>query len=166
MDDACPRCGKVIDEEFVYCPYCGRGLKPSARSTLVSVAASLMLVSTVSSLIFLLFSTEALIAIHRWYPQLTAQQWFPYIQLFAILNVAGLTSGLLTSALTLTRRKHTLAVATALVLTACGGVAGTISLVIPDSNLTYSVLYYFLPLFTPSLIGVLLIIPKRAEFKE
>jgi len=84
----------------------------------------------------------------------------------AILNVAGLTSGLLTSALTLARRKHTLAVATALVLTTCGGVAGTISLVIPDSNLTYSVLYYFLPLFIPSLTGVLLIIPKRAEFKE
>jgi hypothetical protein len=54
----------------------------------------------------------------------------------------------------------------ATVLTISGGAAEAISLTIPDSNLTYSTLYYFLPLFIPPLISTLLIIPRKAEFRR
>jgi len=166
MASACPKCGKTIPSDSVYCPYCGRGLKPWARSTQVSFAGALLIVVTSASLIFLILSVQALSSIYSWYPPLVAQSWFVYDQAFTVLVFTGFLFGLLAAGFSLTRKSYvwTMIFSVLCACSACG--AWIISLIIPHSSIEQSFLYYFMPLLLPSVVATVLIFPKRAEFKN
>ncbi|MDH5634848.1 MAG: zinc ribbon domain-containing protein [Candidatus Bathyarchaeota archaeon] len=162
----CPKCGKAISDDSVYCPYCGHGIQPSARSVQVSVAGALMVAFTVASLVLFVLSFRALLNIHSWYPASVAQVWFVYDQMLTAISFAGLVFGLSAAILILTRRSFSWAMVSSMLGTLTGGGSWIISMVIPHSNIAYSILYYFLPLFATSLIGTLLIFSKKAEFNS
>ena len=166
MASECPKCGKTIPDDSVYCPYCGRGLKPWAKSTQVSVAGALLIVATSASLIFLILSVQALSNIYSWYPLLVAQSWFVYDQAFTVLVSAEFLFGLLAAGFSLTRKSYvwTMIFSVICACSACG--AWVISLIIPHSSFGQSFLYYFMPLLLPSAVATALIFPKRAEFKS
>lgn len=166
MVSACPKCGAKIPDDSVYCPYCGRGIKPSAKSSQVSVAGAFMIVAAVASLIFLILSIQALLNIHTWYPPLVAQSWFSYNQAFTGFSFTGFLFGLLAAFFSLTRKSYRWTMLFAVLCTLSAGGAWIISTMIPHSNAVQSFLYYFLPLLTPSLVGTVLILPRRAEFKS
>lgn len=105
MVSDCPKCTRTIPDDSVYCPYCGYGIKPSARSTQVSAGGTLMIVAAVASLIFFILSFQALLNIYNWYPPLVAQGWFIYDQMLTIFSFTGLVFGLSAAILTLTRKK-------------------------------------------------------------
>jgi len=166
MVSTCPKCGTTIPDDSVYCPYCGRGLKPSAKSSQVSVAGAFMIVTSVASLIFLLLSIQALLNIYTWYPPLVAQSWFSYNQAFTGFSFTGFLFGLLAASFSLARISYRWTMLFAVLCTLSASGASIISTVIPHSNAVQSFLYYFLPLITPSLVGTILIFPRRAEFKS
>jgi hypothetical protein len=161
----CTKCGKTIPADSVYCPYCGHGMKPSARSTQVSVGGTLMIAAAGASLVFFVLSVRALLNIYQWYPALVAQSWFAYDQMFTFLSFTGLMSGLSAAILSLTRKNYNWTIASALLCTFSGGGVWIISLIIPHSNLLQSVLFYFLPLLAPSFVGTALIFFRKVEFK-
>jgi len=161
----CPKCSRTIPVDSVYCPYCGHGIKPSARSTQVSVGGALMIAATMANFIFLVYALQALINIHSWYPALVAQFWFSYNQVFTVFFLTGVLSGLSATILSLTRKKYTWTMASSLLCTLSGGGAWTLSMIIPHSNMLQSLLYYFLPLLAAPSIGVVLIFSRKAEFK-
>jgi RNA polymerase subunit RPABC4/transcription elongation factor Spt4 len=166
MVSECPRCGEAVTEDLVYCPYCGRGLKPRAKSFQVSFAGALLIVVTVASLIFLVLAIQALSGIYSWYPPLVAQSWFVYDQAFSVLVFAGFLFGLLAAGFSLARKNYvwTMIFSALCACSACGAL--TISLIIPHSSIAASFLYYFMPLLLPSVVATILIFPKRAEFKS
>jgi len=164
MISECAKCGKTIPDGSVYCPYCGYGIKPPARSTQVSTGGTLMIVAAVASAIFFILSFQALLHIYNWYPPLVAQSWFVYDQMFTIFSFTGLVFGLLAAILSLTRKNYNLTVASAVLCTLSGGGIWIVSLVIPHSDVVQSLLLYFFPLFVPSFIGTVLIFFRKAEF--
>lgn len=161
---ACPKCAKAVPEDAVYCPYCGYGVKPSARTIQVSLGASLVLVATAASLIHFILSIKALMQIYVWYPPVVTQNWIIYDQMLAIFTLASFLLGLFSSTLLLLRRSFRLSVASAFLLTISCVAAWTLSIVEPFSNLGSSFFYFFLPLVLPALIGTLLVYPRKAEF--
>jgi len=166
MVSECSKCGKAVADDVVYCPYCGRGLKPWARSFQVSFAGALLIVVTVASLIFLIVSVQALLGIYSWYPPLVAQSWFIYDQALAILVFAGFLFGLLAAGFSLARKSYawTMIFSALCTCSACGSLI--ISLVIPHSSFEQSLLYYFMPLLLPSVAATILILPRKAEFNS
>lgn len=164
MISECAKCGKTIPDGSVYCPYCGYGIKPSARSTQVSTGGTLMIVAAVAYLVFFVLSFRALLNIYNWYPPLVAQSWFVYDQMFTIFSFIGLVFGLLAAILSLTRKSYKLTVASAVLCTLSGGGIWIVSLVIPHSDVVQSLLLYFFPLFATSFVGTVLIFFRKAEF--
>jgi len=166
MVSVCPGCRRAIPGDSVYCPYCGRGIKPSAWSTHVSVAGALLIVATAASLIFLILSIQALLNIYSWYPPLVAQTWIVYDQMLTIFTFTGSLFGVFAAIFSLTRRSYRWAMTFAVLCTISGGNAWIISLILPHSNVVQSFLYYFLPLLAPSMIGTILIFFRKAEFND
>jgi len=164
MVSECPKCGRTIPNDSVYCPYCGYGIKPSARSTQVSAGGTLMIVAAVASLVLFVLSFQALLNIYKWYPPLVAQSWFVYDQMFTVFAFTGLLFGFSAAMLSFTRKSYKWTIASAVLCTLSGGGTWIISMVIPHSNAVLSLLYYFLPLFATSFIGTVLIFFRKAEF--
>ncbi len=166
MVSECPRCGKAVTDDLVYCPYCGRGLKPWAKSFQVSFAGALLIVVTVASLIFLVLTIQALSGIYSWYPPLVAQSWFVYDQALAMLVFTGFLFGLMAAGFSLARKSYRWAMIFSAICacSACG--AWVISLIIPHASIVASFLYYFMPLLLPSVTATVLIFPRRAEFRS
>lgn len=166
MVSECIKCGKTIPDDSVYCPYCGYGMRPSAKSTHVSVGGALMIVAAITSLIFFVLSFRALLNIYTWYPPLVAQSWFVYNQMFTVFSFTGLLFGLSAATLSLTRKSYRWALVCALFCVLSGGSVWTISMIIPHSDAVLSVLLVFLPLFATSFIGTVLIFLRKAEFSN
>ncbi len=160
----CPKCGHSTQDDAIYCPYCGHGLVPSARTTRVSVAGALLIVASVSSIIFLILSIRALYMLYNWYPAVVAEDWMPYAQMLTGFSLTGFLFGILSSSLALARRNHTLTTVFSILCTVSGAGAWLESLIIPLANPWYSFLFYLLPSFTTALIATTLIYPKKAEF--
>lgn len=161
----CPKCGRTIPDDSVYCPYCGCGVKPSARSNQVSVGGAFMIVATAASSIFFLLSLRALANIYSWYPPLVAQSWFVYDQIFAVFTFSQFLFGLIASILSLARKSYKWTMISAVLCTLSGCGAWIISMIIPHSDVFQSFLYYFLPLFATSSTGTALVLFGKAEFK-
>jgi hypothetical protein len=166
MVTECLRCGRAIPDDSVYCPYCGRGVQPSAMSFQVSIAGALMITSTVASLVIFVFSLRALLNIFSWYPASVAQVWFVYDQALTVTSFCGLTFGLTAATLILSRRSYSWAMVFSTLGTLAGCGSWVISMVILHSAIAYSMLYFFLPRFATSLIGTLLLLPRKAEFSS
>jgi len=166
MTMTCPKCGRNTQDDTLYCPHCGHGLTPSARTTQVSVAGTLLIVAGITSLIFLILSIRALLQIFNWYPPTVAQGWLVYDQMLTGFSLTGFLFGLLSSSLAFTRRNHRLTMISSLLCTASGAGAWTTSMILPLANPWYSFLYYFLPSFTTALIATTLIYPRKAEFTQ
>jgi hypothetical protein len=165
MSLTCPKCGKKVPDDSVYCPYCAHGLKPSAATPRVSAGGIFMMMTAVASLVLLILSINALVQIYNWVPRLAAQKWFIYGQLLAVMSLVALVSAAAAAALTMGRKNYRWTIVSALVSTFSGLVAYAVSVVIPDFNSLNSFVYYFLPLFLTPLIGTLLILRRKQEFK-
>jgi len=166
MDSKCPKCDRNVPDDSVYCPYCGHGLKPSAKTTQVSAGGTLAIVAAVAHLIILVQSLRALAEIHSWYPPTVAQGWIMYDQLLTVFSLTGFLFGLSTGILSLVRRTYAWTVVSAVICTLSGGSAWAVSMIIPYAYVWSSLLYYFLPMFIPALIATVMIYPRRAEFKK
>lgn len=165
MNSKCPKCGENVADDSVYCPHCGHGIKPSARTSQVSAAGTLMIIAAVAGFIFFLVSVRALSQIYSWYPPTVAESWLVYDQMLTGFSFTGFLFGFLSGLLSLARRRYNLTMACAVLCTLSGAGAWTVSMIIPLANAWYSFLYYFLPAFTTALIGTVLIYPRKAEFK-
>jgi hypothetical protein len=165
MASTCPKCARSVPDDAIYCPYCGNGLKPSAHTISVSVGGTLMIVASMTSLIIFLLSLDALLEIYSWYPQLIAQKWFFYDQLLTVLSLIGFMSGMIASVLSLIRKSYLFFILAGTVCTVVGAGVWITSMIIPDYSLSSSFLYYFLPVFLPSLVGTLLVLRRKPEFK-
>ncbi|MDH5787212.1 MAG: hypothetical protein OEZ40_02815, partial [Candidatus Bathyarchaeota archaeon] len=87
-----------------------------------------------------------------------------YDQMLTAFSFIGFLSGLFTAALSLIRRSYKLTIASAVVCALSGCGVWIISMIIPNSSVTHSLLYYFLPLFVTPIAGTILILFKKAEF--
>lgn len=162
----CPKCGRTVPDDSIYCPYCAHGLEPYAKTANVSVAGILMIVAAVASLILAALSIQALLQIYDWYPRLVAQNWFFYDQLLTLFSCIELPVGLAAATLSLCRKSYRMTIIAALLCTLAGAATWATSMIIPDRRLLNSVLYYFLPTFLPPLVATLLIYPRKAEFAQ
>jgi hypothetical protein len=133
----------------------------SARIAYLYVTSLMMIVATADSLIVFILSVAALNGVYGWYPQLVAQQWFIYDQLFTAFSFIGMVSGGFATALVLSERSYVGALSSALVCTLSGAGVLVVSLIQPLALWWETVLYYLLPFFAPSLIGAFLIYLKR-----
>jgi len=164
MASRCTKCGGTVPADSVYCPYCGHGIKPSAKSTQVSAGATLIIVGAVADLIFFILSARTLGQIYTWYPPLVAQSWIIYDQALLALSFMGFVSGFAGGALSLARRSYQWTVISAVVCTLMGAGSWILSMILPFSNLSSSFFYYFLPVFTLPLVGTVLVAFRRVEF--
>jgi hypothetical protein len=165
MAPTCPRCGKSVPDDAIYCPYCAHGLKPSALTGKVSAAGVLMLAGTVGFFVVFVISLNALIQVYSWYPPLIAQKWFFYDQILTAFCFCGFLLGAATTTLVFARRKHRLAVILGILCAISGAGTWVTSIIIPEFNVLYSILYYFLPDLVAPLSGILLIYQRKPEFK-
>lgn len=162
----CPKCGRTIPDDSVYCLHCGRGIKKSARSSQVSAGGTLIIIAAVASSIIFILSFQAVLNIYTWYPPLVAQSFFIYDQMLTAFSFTGMLCGIPAAILSLTRKSYLLTMVFAVLCTFSGGCTWVISLIIPHSNLLLSLLYYFLPLFVTPFIGTMLILFRKAEFNS
>lgn len=165
MSLTCPKCGKKVPDDSVYCPYCAHGLKPSAATQQVSVAGVLMGVTATGSLILMILSINALTQIYNWVPRLVAQKWFIFGQLLTSISLVAFVSAAAAAVLTLERKNYRMTMVSALVCTFSGLATYVVSVIIPDFNPLNSFVYYFLPLFVTPLIGSLLVVKRKQEFR-
>ena len=166
MPVVCPKCGRTVPPETTYCPHCGQGLKPNATTVYTRIAVALMIVATTGSLIFFILSIYALEGVYSWYPQFVAQQWFVYDQLFTTFTFLGLIFGAMATAFILSKRSSKGALASAMFSTLSGAGVFIVSLIQPLPVLWQSILFYFLPLFTTSFTGNLLIYLRKEELES
>jgi len=164
MAPKCPNCGREVPEDSIYCLYCSHGIHQSARTTLVSVAGTLLIVAAVASLVFLVQSVNALAQIYSWYPSTVAEEWIVYDQALAGFTLTGFVSGLTAGILSFARKSYMWTMLSTVACVVSGAGAWIISMIIPYANLRYSLLFYFLPVFLTALISIVLILPRRAEF--
>jgi hypothetical protein len=160
----CPKCSRTIPNDSVYCPYCGHGIQPSAKTPLVSAGGTLMIAAGVASFIALFLSIRALTQIYSWYPASVAQGWIVYDQLFTVSSFTGFLFGFAAGILSLIRRSYKWTIVSTMLCTLSGAGTWIISMIVPFANIWYSFFYYFLPMFTMPLTGTLLIYPRKAEF--
>lgn len=165
MSLTCPKCGRKVPDDSIYCPYCARGLKPSAGTPQVSAGGILMIATSICSLTLLILSVNALVQIYNWVPRLVAQKWFIYGQLLTVMSVVAFVSAAVAAALTMKRKNYRLTIIAGFVCTFSGLAMYALSVIIPDFNPLNSFVYYFLPLFVAPLIGTLLILRRKQEFK-
>ena len=166
MSPSCPKCGRNVPDDATYCPYCAHGLKPSALTGKVSAAGVLMLIAGSAFFVIFVVSVSALLQIYSWYPPLIAQKWFLYDAVFMGFCLCGFASAMLSSALIFTRRFYRPTMTLAVVSTLLGACVFVTSVIIPEFNLMYSFLYYFLPMLLSPLIGGLLIFLRKQEFQQ
>ncbi len=164
MASHCTKCGRTVPADSVYCPYCGHGIRPWAKSTQVSAGATLIIVGAVADLLFFIMSARTLAQIYTWYPPLVAQSWIIYDQALLVISFIGFVSGFVAGALSLTRRSYKWTMFSALVCTLMGTGSWILSMILPFSNLSSSFFYYFLPVFTLPLVGTVLVAFRRDEF--
>ena len=162
----CPKCGRIIPDDSVYCLYCGRGIKKSARSSQVSVGGALIVVAVVAFLIIFILSFQAVLNIYTWYPSLVAHSFFIYDQMLTAFSLSGMLCGIPAAILSLTRKSYLVTMAFAVLCTLSGGGTWIISMIIPHSNLILSLFCYFLPLFVTPFIGTMMILFRKAEFNS
>jgi hypothetical protein len=162
----CPKCGRNVPDDSVYCAYCGYGMQSSARTTQVSSGATLIIVATVASLIHFILSIKALANIYLWYPPTVAEGWVPYDKMLLALSFTGFLGGISAGALSLARKRYRWTMASAVLCTLSGAGAWITSIIIPFADWGYSTFYFFLPMFVPAIIGTLLIYPRMVEFKQ
>ena len=165
MASKCPKCSRSVPDDSVYCPYCGQGIKPSARTNHVSAAGTLLIVAAVASLVFLILSVRALLMLYRWYPPGVADSWIVYNEALTGFSLMGCLFGFLSGFFALARRSYRFALVCSGLCTIASAGAWTVSLIIPFANLLYSFLYYFLPAFATALTGTILIWSRKAEFR-
>lgn len=165
MVSACPKCGREVPDDSVYCPYCGHGLKPSAKTTQVSAAGTLLIVAAVAHLIIFAVSIRALASIYSWYPLVVAEGWIVYDQMLTVFSFTGFLFGFSSGLLALRRASYSWTLVSAILCTLSGLGSWILSMIIPFANVSYSLLYYFLPMFATSLIGTVVILLRKAEFK-
>lgn len=161
----CPRCSREVPDDSTYCLHCGSGIQPYARTPWVSLAGALLVVASITSLIFLILSLRALVQIYSWYPRSVAEGWIIYDQMFAVFFLTGFAFGFLSALLSFSRRNYMWTMISAAACMLSGGCAWLLSLTIPYSYAWSSFLFYFLPIFLMALIGALLIYPRKAEFR-
>jgi len=166
MTSECAKCGRTVPDDSTYCPYCGYGLTPSARTNNVLIGGILIIVAIGASLIFSILSIYALMDIYRWYPRLVAQMWFPYDQLLAAFSLSELVFGLTAAALALSRRSYKWTMISAILCTLSGAGALISSIITPLAVWWISFFCYFLPLFLAPLAGTIIIYPRKGEFKQ
>lgn len=166
MVSRCPKCGRDVPDDSVYCPYCKHGLRPAAESTQVSAGGTLLIVAAVANLIIFVVSTRALANIYSWYPVNVAEGWIVYDQVLTFSSFTGFLFGLSAGILAQVRIRYAWTVASAVLCTISGLGSWIVSMAIPFANVQYSLLYYFLPMFTTGLIGTALILPRKPEFKR
>ncbi len=164
MASHCTKCGRTVPADSVYCPYCGHGTRPWAKSTQVSAGATLIIVGAVADLIFFILSARTLGQIYTWYPQLVAQSWIIYDQALLVISFIGFVFGFAGGALSLARKSYQWTMASAVASTLMGAAAWILSMIIPFSNLSSSFFYFFLPVFTLPLVGTVLVVFRRVEF--
>jgi len=164
MTSKCPRCKREAPSDSVYCPYCGYGIQPSAKTTQVSAAGTLFLVAGIASLIFFILSFRALSQIYSWYPSSVAEDWIIYDELMTVFSFTGLLFGFSAGLLSLSRKSYRWTMISAVLCTVSGAGAWILSMIVPYASVLYSFFYYFLPVLLTSLIGTLLIYPRKAEF--
>ena len=121
-----------------------------------ALAAVLMIVSSVWFLIMFVKSVQALQGIYGWYPQLVAQTWFIYDQLFAVFTLLGLLSGFLSAGSMLSNKNPTAASIIGILCVISGAGLSILSLIAPLASLSNSILYYILPSFLVPFAGTLL----------
>lgn len=166
MEFKCPKCNRAVPEDSVYCPYCGYGIRPSAKTGQLSTGGTLMIVASVVSLVFLILCVKALMEIYSWYPPEIAQVWISYDQMFTIFSSTDFLFGFSSGVLSLFRRSYVWTMVFALLCTLSGAGAWIVSMILPFANLWQSFFYYFLPLFAIPVIGTALIYPRKEEFKH
>ena len=121
-----------------------------------ALAAVLMIVGSVWFLIMLVASVQALQGIYGWYPQLSAQSYFIYDELFAVFTFLGLLFGFLSAGFILSNKNSTAVLITAILCVISGACLSILSLTAPLATLSKSILYYILPSFMIPLAGTLL----------
>ena len=124
-----------------------------------------MIATSICSLTLLTLSVNALVQIYNWVPRLIAQKWFIYGQLLTAISVVAFVSAAVAAALTMERKNYRLTIIAGFVCTFSGAATYAVSVIIPDFNPLNSFVYYFLPLFVAPLIGTLLILKRKQEFK-
>ena len=162
----CPKCEEQIPDDSIYCPYCAHGIAPSARTAQVYAASLLMIITCASSSIFIILSIRALLYISTWYPIMVVQSFYVYNQMLLALSLGALISGGIAATISYSRWSYMLATRSATVCVLLGGCILAITLVVPGYPLWGSILYYFLPQFLPSLIGTILLLQRKSEFKR
>jgi len=136
------------------------------RTVRTFVAATLMTVATVGSMVVFILSAIALEGVYSWYPQFVAQQWFIYDELFTVFSFLGLVFGAVATALILSKKSFKGAVASALVCTLSSASVFVVSLVQPLAVWWQSLLYFSLPIFATSLAGAALTYMQGEEIES
>jgi hypothetical protein len=137
-----------------------------ARTVRTFVAATLMTVATVGSMVVFILSAIALYGVYSWYPQFVAQQWFIYDELFAVFSFLGFMFGAVATAFILSKKSFKGGVASALVCTLSSASVFVVSLVQPLAVWWQSLLYFFLPIFATSLAGAVLTYIQGEEIER
>jgi hypothetical protein len=129
----------------------------------VTVAETMMMVATLSSLVVFILSVVALLGIYGWYPSFVAQQWFIYDQLFAVFSFLGMMFGAFATSFMLSKKSCWAVVTSGTACTVSGAGVFVVSLIQPLALLWQAMTYYFLPLFIAPLIGTLIIYVRKDE---
>jgi hypothetical protein len=166
MAATCPKCGRNVQDYSTYCPHCGFGISPHARTSRIYFTSLLMVVGSVGSLILLILSARALLYIITWYPLMAAQGWFVYNWMLLALSLCEVTSGIVAAFFSYSRKSYKWATTSAALCTLSGGGIWFVSLLAPGPQVWQSILYYFLPMFLPPLVGAILLFTRRQEFKR
>ena len=129
----------------------------------MQTAGTLLAGSMIGFLIIFILSVNALLTVFEWYPQFVAQQWFVYDQAVTAISFLGSMFGVLSTALIFLRRGSSLTVASALLCTICAASIVTVSLIQPQAILWETLVFFFTPLFIPSLVGSLIAYWRKEE---
>jgi len=130
--------------------------KSFSRNDFLFLSAVLMIVSSVWFLVMFVKSVQALQGIYSWYPQLVAQTWFIYDELFAVFTFLGLLFGFISAGSVLSNKNPTVALIIGILCVISGACLSILSLIAPLASLSNSILYYILPSFLIPLAGMLL----------
>jgi len=166
MASTCPKCGRNVPDYSAYCPHCGFGISPHARTSRIYFTSLLMVIASVGSLILLVLSARALLYVETWYPLVAAQSWFVFNWMFLLLSLCEVVSGVVAAFFSYSRRSFRWATTSAVLCTLSGGGIWLVSLLAPSYQVWQSILYYFLPMFLPPLVGTILLFPRRQEFER
>jgi len=155
-----------VPEDATYCPYCAYGLKPYALTGKVSAAGALMVTTGCAFFVVFVISLSALLQIYSWYPPLIAQKWFRYDVAFMGFCLCGFLLAIFSSALIFARKFYLATMILTVASTVMGAGVWVTSMITPESNLMYSILYYFLAMLLSPLIASLLVLPRKQEFQQ